>query len=257
MRYRCSLVLTIVILLIHSSLFAVDRWGEYLKNDFEQIKRNVNVNTLLWTGGWLTGMYLLSNYDEPLNTSVKSLYTGKWKAYFNTVDHLGNGLYTGPISIGIAGLTLLGNDKKIQDAAFTSAESFFLTGIIMTLSKFIIGRSRPDADKGAHHFSPFSDPTSSFPSGHASTAFALVTPWVVYYPNAFTYLLMIVPASTAIARMALDRHWFTDVLTGSVLGFVIGYNLAKWHKNLAKKNNYYSDEGGADFSVSFSVPIGR
>jgi membrane-associated phospholipid phosphatase len=257
MKFRYSLVLTIVILLNQSSLFAVDRWSEYLKNDFKQIKRNISVNTLLWTGGWLTGMYVLSNYDEPLNNSVKSLYTGKWKSYFNTVDHLGSGLYTGPISIGIVGLTLLGNDKKLQDAAFTSAESFVVNAVVIGLTKFIFSRSRPSANKGAHDFSPFTDPTSSFPSGHASTAFALVTPWVVYYPNPFTYLLMIVPASTAIARMVLNRHWFTDVLTGSVLGFVIGYNLAKWHKNLAKKNNYYSDEGGADFSVSFSVPLWR
>ena len=132
-----------------------------------------------------------------------------------------------------------------------------LNAVVIGLTKYIFSRGRPDANKGAHHFSPFSDPKSSFPSGHASTAFALLTPWVVYYPNAFTYLLMIVPASTAIARMVLNRHWFTDVLTGSVLGFVIGYNLAKWHKNLAKQNNYYSDEGGADFSVSFSVPLGR
>jgi membrane-associated phospholipid phosphatase len=54
--------------------------------------------------------------------------------------------------------------------------------------------------------------------------------------------------------MVLNRHWFTDVLTGSVLGALIGYNLAKWHKDLARKNNYYStQETGLLFSLS--IPI--
>jgi membrane-associated phospholipid phosphatase len=124
------------------------------------------------------------------------------------------------------------------------------------MTKFILGRRRPSANAGPHCFSPFSDPKSSFPSGHASTAFALLTPWVVYYPSPYTYLLLIFPASTAISRMVFNRHWFTDVLTGSVLGFLIGYNLAKWHKDLAKKNNYYSNEGVSYHSISITIPIG-
>jgi undecaprenyl-diphosphatase len=199
-------------------------------------------------------MYLLSHFDEDLNVSVNSIYHGTWKKYFDAIDYFGYVSFTGPISIGIAGMTMLGRDKKLQDAAFSSVEAVVFNTLATTVAKLLIGRDRPDAGAGAHTFAPFTDPDSSFPSGHASTAFAFITPWVVYYPKPYTYLLLIFPASTAISRMVLNRHWFTDVLTGSVLGALIGYNLAKWHKDLALKNNYYSTQE-TGLLISFSIPI--
>ena len=244
-----------MVLIVHLQLFANERWETYLKEDLKQFGRHLNLQTALIAGGWIAGMYLLSEVDTDLNTSVKSLYHGGWQTYFNSIDYLGYAPYSVPVSLGITGLTLLGKDKKLQDAAFTSSEAAVVSGVIVSFVKLIVGRTRPEARQGPHNFNPFSDFDASFPSGHSSTAFALVTPWIYYYPHPLTYLLLVFPASTAIARMALDRHWFTDVLTGSVLGSLIGVSLAKWHNDLAKEKYYYGppQPPATVISLSFSL----
>jgi len=227
------------------------RWRSYLENDFQQLKSRVNFQTALIAGGWLGGMYLLSTYDEELNSSVKSIYKGNWQKYFDTIDHLGNVPYTLPITFGLTGLTLLGNDKKLQDAAFTSSEALVATGVITTIFKLFVGRSRPDEGNGARFFKPFSRYVS-FPSGHSASAFAIITPLVYYYPGPLTYMLLLFPASTAISRMALNRHWFTDVLTGSVIGVLVGVTLAKWHQDLAVEKGFYDPLETPPMLISYS-----
>ncbi len=245
-----------IILLIASfwiDCSADNRWEQYVKNDFERFKRQMNFQTLLITGGWLSGMYLLSAYDEDLNTDVKSIYTGNWKTYFNTIDHLGYLPYTLVGSIGITALTMLGEDKKLQDAAFTSLQAIITSSIFVGAFKIVLGRSRPDAGNGPKYFKPFTDFNASFPSGHTAVAFAMVTPWIYYYPHPLTYALLVFPASTAISRMVLDRHWFTDVLTGAVIGSVVGITLAKWHRELANEKGFYDPQETPPTLVSFTM----
>jgi len=155
---------------------------------------------------------------------------------------VGNAPYAIPVAAGIAGFTLTGSNQKLQDAAFTSLQAGVVSALITGIGKFVIGRGRPYEKKGPHYFYPFRGLDESFPSGHSSTAFALITPWVYYYPGPLTYFLLALPTGTAIARMIFDQHWATDVLTGSLIGILVGYNLARWHKQLATENNYYSTD---------------
>ena len=94
--------------------------------------------------------------------------------------------------------------------------------------KYTVGRSRPHESDGTHAFRPFSG-NASFPSGHTTTAFAIVTPWVMFYPHPVTYGLFALSTGTAVARIARDAHWATDVLAGAALGFTTGYWLSKRH----------------------------
>ena len=123
---------------------------------------------------------------------------------------------------------------KLQDAAFTSIQSAVYARLYTTIYKFIFDRYRPyqtNPDTRNTHlvFKPFSG-KSSFPSGHATIAFALVTPWFFYYPHWSTALLFLVSIGTCIARLGLDKHWTTDVMAGAAIGFFTGYYLAKMHQ---------------------------
>jgi membrane-associated phospholipid phosphatase len=85
--------------------------------------------------------------------------------------------------------------------------------------KVTVGRSRPDESGGdADEFRPFSG-HDSFPSGHATVAFAAATaldretsarwvPWVAY------------PLAGLVgwSRVRDDRHWASDVVAGGALG---------------------------------------
>lgn len=209
-------------------------WNEYLQNDWQRTKTELNAKSIIISGSWFTGMYLLSYGDEYLNENVKQLNTGNLKYYFKTIDNLGYGPVAVPISIGVAGVSLLTNDSKFRQAALTSLESIAVTSVLVYALKIGIGRKRPYENKGAHSFDPFGGLDDSFPSGHTSTAFALITPWIYYYKNPWTYFLYIFPASTAISRMIFDKHWATDVLTGGAIGYVVSYYLSNWHKEFSQ-----------------------
>jgi len=61
----------------------------------------------------------------------------------------------------------------------------------------------------------------SFPSGHTITAFAVATPLMMYYPD-WTAGLVFCAASIAISRIILGMHFLSDVLSGAVLGLLLG-----------------------------------
>lgn len=124
----------------------------------------------------------------------------------------------------IAGLAI--KDDKLKAASFTSAESVFFASCLTFTLKAVVGRSRPDEYRGGYTFKPFNlnDDWNSMPSGHSTAAWALATPFAVYYDNNWIYLI---PAGVSVARVVSERHWASDVIAGGIIGFATGYTLAK------------------------------
>jgi membrane-associated phospholipid phosphatase len=135
------------------------------------------------------------------------------------------------VAAGVFGATLLTHSTRLQDAAFTSLQSMVYAYAIGSVSKrLLVGRSRPYQDQGAFHFRLLSNNNTSFTSGHATTAWALVMPWIVYYPNPLTFGLGVLASGTAISRLKRQQHWVTDVVAGSFLGGTMGWWLARKHQ---------------------------
>jgi membrane-associated phospholipid phosphatase len=42
---------------------------------------------------------------------------------------------------------------------------------------------------------------------------------------------MILAGSTGLARMSKNRHWLTDVLAGSAIGFIMAHQLTRIHQD--------------------------
>ena len=126
------------------------------------------------------------------------------------------------------GATLLTRNPRLQDAAFTSFQSLLLAGGISYSLKYSLGRTRPYHGFDPDDFRPYSGNTS-FPSGHTTAVFALVTPWLYYYRHPATYALFGVASATAMARVAAEHHWPTDVVAGAALGFFTARFLSKRH----------------------------
>lgn len=177
------------------------------------------------------GVALASLADATLSEEAGERYTGIAVPILDSVNRLGTPFAFAGAAV-IWGGTLLTGDEHLQSAAFTSVEAGLYASVLSFALKRAVGRVRPDAgeDAGPYEFHPFSG-NASFPSGHATLAFALVTPWVVYYDHPLTYGLFVLATGTAIARVALTRHWPSDVLAGAVLGTAVGYSLARRHIN--------------------------
>ncbi len=169
----------------------------------------------------------LSTFDRTIDYRVDH-YPGHFGNFLEFANHLGGPEMNLPVA-GLFAFSLTTNDQKFQDAAFTSLQSMIYAGLLSYGVKYTIGRFRPYEQSGPHEFAPFSG-RSSFPSGHTTTAFAILTPWVLYYPHPVTYSLFALGTGTAIARVVREKHWATDVLAGGALGFFTAYYLTRRHQ---------------------------
>lgn len=175
------------------------------------------------------GALLLSGgaIDAPVLAGVQQYDRGVVHDYLAWTNELGSTKMV-PVAAGVFGASLLTDDTRFQDAAFTSLQSIVYANAAAFGLKYTVGRFRPEEDLGADAFDMFSG-NASFPSGHTATAFAMVTPWIMYYPGPVSYAMLALPVGTAVARIAKDRHWPTDVLAGAAIGYMTARYLSERH----------------------------
>lgn len=141
-------------------------------------------------------------------------------------------------NLTIGGFYLSGfvfRDRKLKETAILCLESVALAEGITTGLKHLIGRSRPFGNKGAFNFDPLESPpppySLSFPSGHATTAFALSSVIAEQYRSWWVRLIAYGFASTvALGRINNNVHFVSDVFFGGIVGTTVGRCLVKFHK---------------------------
>jgi len=130
-------------------------------------------------------------------------------------------------------------DGRKADApvdAILITQAMAIASDVTQAMKFTIGRERPFV----HVLSPLAkattpdsaDNNTSFPSGHATLAFALATSSAEIanlrgYGGASWFLRAGLPLATLTAyfRVAADRHYVTDVLVGAGVGSAVGFGV--------------------------------
>lgn len=134
---------------------------------------------------------------------------------------------------------LIFGDSELIDTARLMTESLLIAGAITNVAKRLVGRARPQAGRGPHEFDLFNLKVRrdwrSFPSGHATSAFAMMTvlahqhtQWWIQIP---AYTLAV---SVAMQRMESRNHWGADVVVGGAIGYWVGTSLVRRHKNKKK-----------------------
>jgi hypothetical protein len=180
----------------------------------------------LYAGGASAVLLALHPLDRRLNEQTAGLEEG---LFLQVAEELGNAKTIRPMAVLVVFGALMSGEHRVQDAAFTSLEAVVYANLMTNTLKLLYGRARPYQEKGADVLVPFSG-NSSFPSGHATTAFALITPWVVYFPHYGTAVLYGLAGVAAFTRMVSNVHWFTDVVAGAALGTTTGYWLSRRHQ---------------------------
>jgi undecaprenyl-diphosphatase len=108
-----------------------------------------------------------------------------------------------------------------------------LTWPLTTVIKSAVGRARPPIADHALHAAVRLPHGSSFPSGHAATAFAAATTLALLRPSLRRPALGVASA-VAFSRVYLGVHFLSDVLAGAALGIAVGLlsaavpRLAEW-----------------------------
>ncbi len=103
--------------------------------------------------------------------------------------------------------------------------------LFVTIVKRMIGRARPGVSGVVDPtlFSPFkwSAAWAGMPSGHATTAFAVLAAVITLWPRARTVVL-IYALLIAVSRVVVFAHYPTDVLAGALVGVVGALMVRRW-----------------------------
>jgi len=67
----------------------------------------------------------------------------------------------------------------------------------------------------------------SFPSGHTTAAFAMLTPWMLTEPM-FIPLLLPIGIGVALSRIYFGLHFPSDTAAGALLGSTTALILSLW-----------------------------
>jgi lipid A 4'-phosphatase len=102
--------------------------------------------------------------------------------------------------------------------------SVALAGLATDLVKAVLGRFRPklffrDGRYGFDFLHTQAD-LLSFPSGHATTAFALATAFALLWPRPVAVYFLIA-AVIAASRVLANAHWLSDVVAGALVGVAV------------------------------------
>jgi len=136
--------------------------------------------------------------------------------------------FVGPIAT--TAITLASSGTHNRRTALTLTNSMLASSVVTGTLKFSVGRARPyvTADSNSHDFQFnrgwHNDDYRSFPSGHSSLAFAFAA--AISQERAhnqgrsreFDAAMYGTAALVGLSRIALDKHWFSDVLFGAGLG---------------------------------------
>jgi membrane-associated phospholipid phosphatase len=171
-------------------------------------------------------------FDNQIVKFVSRQQNPALNSYLKGVTHMGGGY-----GMDVAALLAIGgyftNDERMLDAGVDALESSVLAaGVVTPVIKRVVGRARPIHDLGKHSFHPFSSAYESFPSGHATNAFAIYSAIATRYDDnryvpAIAYTIA---TSVAIARVHDRVHFASDVLAGGMIGHAIARSVVANHR---------------------------
>lgn len=178
--------------------------------------------------------------DVHLSTTSRATATTTTKgpALARFASGTGNILFLGVGTL----LPLVEDGKNGQNHALRTADSLLTSTLITEALKAIVREKRPDG--GARN---------SFPSGHATAAFAVATMQAHYHPDQAIFWYA---GATAIAysRIQLRRHFTQDVLAGAAVGYLTAQFELKQPRGFifAPFIKPRTQGGGGGFSISKS-----
>jgi membrane-associated phospholipid phosphatase len=137
------------------------------------------------------------------------------------VSFSGSGYGVGGVALTFYLFGRAKHDDRARETGLLGAEALVDSALVVTALKEITQRSRPLAGKDR---GDFFDGGSSFPSGHSIEAWSLATVIANEYHDRRLVQLAAygIAGAVSVARFTGEKHYLSDVLVGSALGYGIG-----------------------------------
>ena len=225
-------------------------FGILLLDDFKQQALSpLHVKAKSWLKGAAVGTFIfgMTYLDKPIQKAAVRLRNKnpEMEDFSKTITNIG-GVYEVGSFVGIAAYGYIFKNDKIKATTALATQAYITSTFWSTLFKTLSGRTRPasfDPNSpdnkvsfhGPFYKLPYGD-NSSFPSGHATLAFAAATVYAKEYSNvpAVPYIAYSLASLISISRITENRHWATDIITGAALGFMCGTQVVNNYHRFAR-----------------------
>lgn len=159
----------------------------------------------LVTGGVATGV------SRALDDRVREAVARPGTRFGRILDKAGGTLAT---SLFVGTLFIAGqvaDDQRFRDMTYDMAGASIVAAGLTAALKFTVRRTRPNGEN-----------RRSFPSGHASNAFALASVAEQHYGWKAGAPAYAVAAAIGASRLVEDKHYLSDVVAGATVGYLAG-----------------------------------
>lgn len=196
----------------------------------------------LITGGLAISVAFL---DKPIRDAAQRSRSSSADDFFRNVEKFGTKQYGLPVLFGFYAVGLAVDDYNAKTVALDGFSASVISSLTTSVFKGIAGRARPNSGLGPHHWNPFGG-DQSFPSGHATGAFAFASVIAGHYDSPWVATTAYTIASlVGVARIEQDAHWASDVVAGGLIGGLIGHHLVQFNKTW-RENHELAPEIGTD-----------
>ncbi len=202
----------------------------------------------------LGGLSGLSQIDFPIIQFIRATPN----QLLQEVGRIGNRLGHGSTLVLLSATALLvgylWKQRQLKEIGGRTLLAHGVAGLITQIIKHSLGRPRPRFAHQEHwQMGPsFQSGLDAFPSGHSSASFAVAAVLVRHFPQ-FTWVIYGSAAFVAFSRIIKGSHFPSDACVGALIGYVIGYILARpirgWRQSFVEALS----KGSPCFVVAFSI----
>lgn len=194
----------------------------------------LHFNTTQWllTGSVVAGTALFFLADKPVRSLAMRNHSTFGDALFGVGREYGREVYGLSLSAGLYAGGLMFRSEGVRETGLMVFESIAMAGIITSVVKSALGRSRPYVDEGPFRYRgfQFKTATTSLPSGHTTVAFATSSVLAGRIKNTYASIgLYTFAAVTALSRVYHDAHWISDNILAAAIGTCVGTALVRLH----------------------------
>jgi hypothetical protein len=195
--------------------------------------------------------------DKKLEDIFQRNRSSATDSFARKVTPFGGGRAQQVSAVLIATGWLMHNDNVFGAGRDSLEAEIWAGGIVTPILKDIAGRARPNTNEGTWKFHGFStnNPHNSFPSGHATNAFAAATAiaahsdgWIV---PAIAYTLA---TGVAFSRVNDRAHFPSDVVAGALIGRAVARGLVSHHMRVHVAPVIAPKATGVILSMSWGAP---
>ena len=188
---------------------------------------------LIGGGLILTGAFL----DRPIRDAAQRNRSKSSDRFFTDIEKFGTKQYELPVAAGFYAYGALADNYEAKAVALDGFSASVISSLVTSAIKGVVGRKRPNTGLGPHYFVPFQG-DYSFPSGHATGAFAFASVIAAHYDDVWVDATAYTVASlVGVARIQLDAHWTSDVIAGGLIGGLIGHHLVDFNRRLRENSD--------------------